>query len=386
MPVTKPINLYYAHDGEAIARKISAYFFDRQIPIKENMPPETEGLTPVAVFVLTRASKDDPDLKQYLTHCQKNAIPVIPVVPETAPLDYSNLPDFLTVRGTPHVMRWDAHSHPEGKTVCQTISCYVGLDLFQRNRKFFISYRRKDGDKIARLVHHYFQTKSYQPFLDIVDIAGGDVLNDIIEESILDRDFLLLIDTPDAIESDWVEREIHLAIAHRIKILVLRQKGIKGFSLPPGIMVIRYDSDEDIHQKLPIIEEALISEIHAKTAFDQKVKNLIFDLAKLNGWTAKKYPERQILLTQKIKTQENDYLIEYENAPHSLENLYRLYKGYQTFRPNVEKAFFIHHSLPLSTYQQEAVRWAANQAPLYVIALEEIWDAITPASGGRYEK
>jgi len=69
-------------------------------------------------------------------------------------------------------------------------------------------------------------------------------------------------------------------------------------------------------------------------------------------------------------------LLEHENAPLSLDRLYRLHQGYLQAQPPVTLAGFIHNGKPLSALELEALQWARGEEPLEVLALEEVFSIL----------
>ncbi|MEE1097422.1 MAG: TIR domain-containing protein [Bacteroidales bacterium] len=92
-----------------------------------------------------------------------------------------------------------------------------------KNFDVFISYRRSDGGAIARILNAEFALRDFRCFLDF-DSLGGGKFDEKIEAAILDAPVFVMVLTPDYFsrcndKSDWVRREIELALANN-KIIV----------------------------------------------------------------------------------------------------------------------------------------------------------------------
>ena len=92
-----------------------------------------------------------------------------------------------------------------------------------KNFDVFISYRRSDGDAIARILNAEFALRDFRCFLDF-DSLGGGKFDEKIEAAILDAPVFVMVLTPDYFsrcndKGDWVRREIELALANN-KIIV----------------------------------------------------------------------------------------------------------------------------------------------------------------------
>jgi tetratricopeptide (TPR) repeat protein len=74
--------------------------------------------------------------------------------------------------------------------------------------KLFISYSREDAGDFAKHVHRYLMNSGYDVFIDVNNITIGDPWAHSIEQNISNCDVFLVILTPDALRSNYVENEI----------------------------------------------------------------------------------------------------------------------------------------------------------------------------------
>ncbi|MEE0960911.1 MAG: TIR domain-containing protein [Bacteroidales bacterium] len=102
-----------------------------------------------------------------------------------------------------------------------------------KNFDVFISYRRSDGDAIARILNAEFALRDFRCFLDF-DSLGGGKFDEKIEAAILDAPVFVMVLTPDYFsrcndKGDWVRREIELALANnKIIIPINYDKNLNG--------------------------------------------------------------------------------------------------------------------------------------------------------------
>jgi hypothetical protein len=364
--------LYSREDGTQLYKKVSTQLFqqkDVQIQDLSSMLPTIHDWS-VAVFIITKGSVADTELLQDVKQCFSRGIPIVPLVDRKNIFDFTSLPDPLSLF---NVLAWypEDPGTGEGEKFLDCIKKRLGLGLFNRDRKFFISYRRSDGMEIAREIQTYFSKKGYRVFMDITDIEGGDIVQRIIHHEIRERDFLLLINSPEVPDSQWIFEEIQTAIENRVKIFVLHLDSSPPLSLPPGVVEEHWR--EGILPELEtLIQECITSTIN----FDSRVDMTLQQIADLYDFSLERRNPRQLILFRPGEEGEYSIIIEYEDAPHSLERLYRLYENHRRIRPPAQKALFIHNELPLSSIQQAAVCWAVKNEPLEVLALEEILGAI----------
>lgn len=98
-----------------------------------------------------------------------------------------------------------------------------------KNFDIFLCYRRSDGSEIARMLDLAFNSEGYRTFLDYNDLGGG-VFGKKLENAVLDAPVFVMVLTPDFFarcnqESDWVRREIELALANNKTIIPINVDG-----------------------------------------------------------------------------------------------------------------------------------------------------------------
>lgn len=94
-----------------------------------------------------------------------------------------------------------------------------------RQGALFISYSHRDGLHLATLLQEKLLERGFRVFRDEhkdrdqqIAIAPGSATQRVIERSILDHGFVLLLDTPAAERSTWVREEVNIAIGHLLPI------------------------------------------------------------------------------------------------------------------------------------------------------------------------
>lgn len=99
----------------------------------------------------------------------------------------------------------------------------------------FISYRRSDGADLAKIVADGLQQRGFRVFRDIHQLDSGPFPAQI-ERAIIDTPGFVLLLTPESLErcispSDWLTREIDLAVRHERRIVPLM---VPRFRSPPS--------------------------------------------------------------------------------------------------------------------------------------------------------
>ena len=89
---------------------------------------------------------------------------------------------------------------------CNVESLLAGIE-FKSKTKIFISYAIKNKQFIARLAEK-LKSENFDVWWDTVDVEGGDIWTQQIENGITQSDHVLVALSPDSVNSKWVSREI----------------------------------------------------------------------------------------------------------------------------------------------------------------------------------
>lgn len=110
---------------------------------------------------------------------------------------------------------------------CARIGARLGLALRSRDHTIFISYRAVDGTSLAAQFENYLKSEGYNVWRDDArddfdgqtSIRPGEPVQQQIEANLSRADLVLLLDTPRASESEWINIEISLANGNLIPVL-----------------------------------------------------------------------------------------------------------------------------------------------------------------------
>jgi hypothetical protein len=92
------------------------------------------------------------------------------------------------------------------------------LQRWENMQKIFISYSRKDID-FARKLAGDLESAGYDVWWDISDLKGGDDWVRTIPDAIASSQYVIVVLTPNSIESEWVRKEYTQALSLRKKII-----------------------------------------------------------------------------------------------------------------------------------------------------------------------
>src|SRR5215510_11421025 len=103
-------------------------------------------------------------------------------------------------------------------------------------QRIFISYSRKDSDFVRGLAGD-LEKAGYDVWWDVSDLRGGDDWLRVIPTAIESSDYAIVVLSPNAVISEWVEKEYTQALALRKKIIPIM---LARSSVPFALNTINY--------------------------------------------------------------------------------------------------------------------------------------------------
>lgn len=93
--------------------------------------------------------------------------------------------------------------------------------LYYDKSIYFISHRRKDGERIAgKLADKINLLSRYRKgYRDVVEVEVGTEAQNEIDQALLESDALIFLQTPEAKNSEYIKKELYFALLHSIPIL-----------------------------------------------------------------------------------------------------------------------------------------------------------------------
>lgn len=242
-----------------IAAKICDYFTSAFNILHNRIEKMIEGPKVVVFFgsIDSLLSKNCLDL---LKEAIDSGIFIIPVINKQEDFN-KHIPDFLK---SVNAFYWKNKKSPE-KYLTRKI--FENLGIEEKSRRIFISYRRFDGLGMADQLFDILTRQRFNTFLDKYDVEIGYDVQQEIYESLEDKTFLLVIESPDAKESQWISKEIIYALNHEIPVLILSWCGEnEEISETIGLPKTKLDVDKDLVNdgKFYLIKEKNIESIISK--------------------------------------------------------------------------------------------------------------------------
>ena len=186
--------------------------FDRRLPEAEDpadAPPHS-----LVVFLADRRSRRDGELLGQVARARARSLPVLPLARSAADVP-SALPSALRPL---HAAVW---------TDPGTIRAALRLlGLVERRRRLFLSYRRQETSELALQLREHLSRRSFDVFLDRFSVPPAADFQRRIDIELSDKAFVLLLESPSATGSPWVQHEVTYALAHGISLMALTLPGV----------------------------------------------------------------------------------------------------------------------------------------------------------------
>ncbi len=95
------------------------------------------------------------------------------------------------------------------------------FELLRNTRKVFISYKRSESTSVAIQLYEALESYNYDVFLDTHSIGKGDTFQDELWHRMTDCDVIVMLNTPNFLESHWCKEELAEAGSKQIGIVQL---------------------------------------------------------------------------------------------------------------------------------------------------------------------
>jgi hypothetical protein len=172
---------------------------------------DPDGPPTVAVVLGGPATAGDRAIAAAIERCQRALVPVLGVCTDLRRYQAQVPAPLWPVNGRP----WPAGALPDALST--VVLQLVGLA--DDDRRIFLSHRRTDGGLIAEQLRTALADQRWDVFLDRFSVPPAVDFQKRIDRELADKAFVLLLETPEATGSDWVEHEVAFALRHRLGVL-----------------------------------------------------------------------------------------------------------------------------------------------------------------------
>jgi len=194
---------------------INSTYFDKSFKILHNkIKDEDINGSCIALYFGNKNGYNSKNCHSLIDKCLESSIFIIPIIKKE-----DNFYESISQQLQPiNAFEWEGDSSKKKLT----LTILENLGLSEKDRKVFISYRRADGLGMADQFLDILTRQGFDVFLDRYDVDIGRDFQEEIYNSIDDKAFLLVIESPRAYESEWISKEIHYALRNHITVMILK--------------------------------------------------------------------------------------------------------------------------------------------------------------------
>jgi hypothetical protein len=232
-------------------------------------PPRQADLYALLVVVSDRLSDA---AKARIRHASAWGFPLIPVVKDVRTYDFKAAP-------LAEVRERNAESLHDLERLRLSLRHHAGLSPFEGGGKVFISYARVDGTEIAEAIRDALHEARIGQQMDIHTIAGGERIQQEIEELIREADLMILVDSHGAGRSPWVAEEIDLALSHRKRVIAVIPPNTFRHNLQ--VPHVDLSASGDVGAEVVKAVRLLLGR---ELSFRERVERVVKQLASLRQW------------------------------------------------------------------------------------------------------
>lgn len=355
--------LLSASNGASQAQRIKLLLAAEPVTLEEAFTAVPDPwASAVILVVLTPGILADSAILDFVGRAVRDRLPVVPVVEDLRTYRFADV-----TRVAPGISERNATGlEPDGgAALLAAVRGHLGLESFARDQKVFMSFRRSDAEPLARELYDYLWRQRFETFLDLFQIEGGGVVQEIIMESIGRMDCVLLLDSPDVVNSGWVEAEIREALRLRVPVCRICFEDRIFLPLYSEGPRLRWDSaDVSRFDKARLMVSRSIAN---RRLHEEQIVRTIAAAVRGRTVAIENPARRQYLLSSGTKR----VLVESEPAAVSIERLHRLHESWRAF--GADEAILVVNSAVLPEVTRDAIRWAVSSAPLRVVLKWELY-------------
>ena len=151
-----------------------------------------------------------------------------------------------------------------------------GFRLTRSLRQVFISYKRSECAGLAHQLFHELNERGFRVFLDTASVEAGAEFQKALWSRMADVDIIILLDSPKALSSEWVHKELNRAQDLRMGVVQLiwpNHKRTPGTEFSYPIELHAEDFVDGRHDQAGVLKEDKLEEIIGITE-GQRIRSL----------------------------------------------------------------------------------------------------------------
>jgi len=188
----------------------------------------------------------------------------------------------------------------------RTILALVQPTLTKDSLQLFLCHRRADAEDITRRLDQALSSRHEHTFRDLINVLPAADAQQVIEHYLAQADVLVFLDTPRVGESDWVLRELELALGRQLPVVWVQINTGRRDRVPmratpantPHLEVTVTDPEDpsvDWHSLADNILTAAFTVAREHVRVSQQTFSRIRRRAQSRGWKVEVLDQRQLI-------------------------------------------------------------------------------------------
>lgn len=338
------------------------------ISLEVDRDPPAAGEPCVAVYLGSESAATDPTCEVAVRDAIGQGMTVLPVVADLTRYTRDAPAALRAVNG----FEWTGDDAPGRLARC----LLQELGIEERQRRVFVSHRRSDGMHAARQLYDHLRRHTFEPFVDRFDIRPAAQTQARIAEALEECAFLLLLETPEAHLSDWVEYEVDYAMTHSMGIQIVTWPGdVVELPASHGLPRERLESRHLVsgNDEAPLTDEALdaiagrVEAAHANALFRRRKQLLrsVQDAAVAQALACTPLAGWRLL----VEGADGQDLVAVTGRLPAVEDLYELDRARSELAsvPSEPAGVLVHAARQLDEERRRLLTWAAGARQLTLV-------------------
>ncbi|MEM9856507.1 MAG: toll/interleukin-1 receptor domain-containing protein [Bacteroidota bacterium] len=142
-------------------------------------------------------------------------------------------------------------------------------------KKVFISYSTMDRERAIKLALALENEPGISVFLDRWEFSPGDILTERLESEVLSASFLIVLLSKSSVNSEWVKKEVSLAVNNKLKsqisILIIR---IDNSLIPTELADVVHVDWRKAEDKGRAVQ-SVVDFLRGEVSFEKRVANIL---------------------------------------------------------------------------------------------------------------
>jgi hypothetical protein len=264
------------------------------------------------------------------------------------------------------------------------------LGLAEIDRRIFITYGRRDADRVARQLWTELNERGFDVFLDRFRLQPGEDWERRLDVELSDKSFVLVVESDAAADSRWVQHEVSYALKNHLGFAVLSLPGIRSDRFVTAVPepfrtrvlsgeMLGRGSDRRLRAHVLRAFADVVCQKHDEAILRRR--DYLFRSAKdilvRAGWDVATQPDWSLLIERSASRPELLRITPRPPRPMDLRMLDRSRRAAGLGAP-VPLGRLVHETSDLDPIQFEMLEWVASARDLELTQLQSLAGGASP--------